>query len=178
MKRTARRWQTGLNLLEVLIATLVLSVGLLGLAGLQISSLKTAQNASLKQEATFVLYDLLERMRSNRFAVLAGNYTKTTTCTQTPPTACTGSCSASQQASYDLYYVLCKTDSNRLPSGELVITCPTSGDCERGLHFRLSWLERIEQRGIQQTASPNAGTSLQTTEKEQEDMVLEMDVII
>lgn len=73
MKRKARRWQTGLNLLEVLIATLVLSLGLLGLAGLQVSSLKTTQNASLKQTATLVLYDLLERMRSNRSAVCA-NY--------------------------------------------------------------------------------------------------------
>lgn len=117
MERTARRWQRGLSLLEVLIATLVLSIGLLGLAGLQVSSLKTAQNASLKQEATFVFYDLLERMRSNRHAALQGYYVKTTTCSQTPPNACSGSCTEAQQAAYDLYYVLCKTDSNRLPNG-------------------------------------------------------------
>lgn len=77
MKNKSLRRQNGLNLLEVLIAALVLSVGLLGLAGLQVSSLKTAQNASFKQQATFVIYELLERMRSNRQAVLAGDYAQT-----------------------------------------------------------------------------------------------------
>jgi type IV pilus assembly protein PilV len=179
MKRTARRWQTGLNLLEVLIATLVLSVGLLGLAGLQVSSLKTAQNASLKQEATFLLYDLLERMRSNRQAVLAGSYIKTTNCNQLPPTSCTAAtCSPAQQAAYDVYTVLCKGDSNHLPSGQLVITCPAGGDCSKGLHFLLTWIERVEQRGIQQSTVANGGSTAQTTEKEQDLMSLDMDAII
>ena len=178
MKRTARRWQTGLNLLEVLIATLVLSVGLLGLAGLQVSSLKTTQNASLKQEATFVLYDLLDRMRSNRQSVIAGNYIKITACSQTPPQACTDSCSATQQAAYDVYQILCRSGSNRLPDAQLVISCPNSSDCGRGLHFLLSWTERMEQAGIQQTTAANTGTPSTTSEKENDSISLEMDAII
>lgn len=180
MKRTARRKQTGLNLLEVLIATLVLSVGLLGLAGLQVSSLKTTQNASLKQEATFVLYDLLDRMRSNRQSVIAGNYIKTTACSQTPPQVCTDSCSATQQATYDIYQILCRSGSNRLPETQLVISCPNSGDCGRGLHFLLSWTERMEQVGIQQTtaANTNTGAPSSTSEKENDSISLEMDAIL
>lgn len=177
MERTARRWQRGLSLLEVLIATLVLSIGLLGLAGLQVSSLKTAQNASLKQEATFVFYDLLERMRSNRHAALQGYYVKTTTCSQTPPNACSGSCTEAQQAAYDLYYVLCKTDSNRLPNGSLVVSCPIDADCKNRLSFRLTWSERLEQRGIQQIANDET-SSTPAAEQEQEDLLLEMDVVI
>lgn len=176
-KRVARsrRLQAGLNLLEVLIAALVLSIGLLGLAGLQVSSLKTTQNASLKQEATFVLYDLLERMRSNRQAALAGSYIQTTDCTMIPPQACTvANCPATQQASYELYEVLCRGSSNRLPAAQLIITCPISGDCGLGLHFQLTWEERLEQRGVQQV-SANSEASV---EQEKETISLEMDAIL
>lgn len=176
MKPNARRSQTGLNLLEVLIATLVLSIGLLGLAGLQVASLKTTQNASLKQEATFILYDLLERMRSNRQSVLVGNYVRTTSCQGAPPTACTANCSATQQASDEVYQTLCQGGSNHLPAAQLVVTCPTSGDCALGLHFNLTWEVRLEQRGIQ--ATTNVGDTAVTTEKDQETMQLEMDVVI
>lgn len=178
MKRTAQCLQAGFSLLEVLIATLVLSVGLLGLASLQVSSLKTTQNASLKQEATFVLYDLLERMRSNRQAVLAGHYLQTTHCSGLPPAACAETCSPTQQATYDLYQVLCRSGSNRLPAGQLEITCPTGGDCGLGLHLRLTWEERLEQRGIQQSANANSETGSQSTEKEQDSMSLDLDAVI
>ncbi|WP_298612536.1 type IV pilus modification protein PilV [uncultured Thiothrix sp.] len=175
MKRNARRLQAGLNLLEVLIATLVLSVGLLGLAGLQVSSLKTTQNASLKQEATFILYDLLERMRSNRQAVLAGSYSKTTHCTSAPPQVCTtANCSAAQLASYELYQVVCRSGTNRLPAAQLTIHCPNSGNCGLGLHFRLTWDERLAQRGIQQASDNNKSS----VEQEKETISLEMDAIL
>ncbi|TXH60320.1 MAG: type IV pilus modification protein PilV [Thiothrix sp.] len=174
MKRKARRWQTGLNLLEVLIATLVLSLGLLGLAGLQVSSLKTTQNASLKQTATLVLYDLLERMRSNRSAVLAGDYVQTTNCTASPPAACSTACSPAEQANHDLYQVLCQNNSQSLPAGQLVITCPTGGDCGLGLRFLLTWEERLEQQGIHAAAV----TGQAAVEKEHDSIRLEMDAVI
>ncbi|MFZ1344996.1 type IV pilus modification protein PilV [Thiothrix eikelboomii] len=177
MKRKPRRSQAGFNLLEVLIATLVLSLGLLGLAGLQVGSLKATQNASLKQGATLVLYDLLERMRSNRQTVLAGDYVQTTHCAASPPAACSTTCSPAEQASHDLYQALCLNNSQRLPVGQLVITCPTGGDCGLGLHFLLTWEERLEQRGIQ--ASPASSTTGQATaEKEQDAISLEMDAVI
>lgn len=180
MRLNARRLQAGLNLLEVLIATLVLSVGLLGLAGLQVSSLKTTQNASLKQEATFILYDLLERMRSNRQAVLAGHYLQTTDCNHAPPQTCTATsnCSAGQQAGYELYQAVCQSGSNRLPAAQLIITCPANAKCDLGLHFLLTWQERLEQDGIQQTGGVNARVGTTSTEQDTEVMSLEMDVVI
>ncbi|TXH70388.1 MAG: type IV pilus modification protein PilV [Thiothrix sp.] len=179
MKRTARRLQHGLNLLEVLIATLVLSLGLLGLAGLQISSLKSTQNASLKQEATFVLYELLERMRSNRQATLDGSYTQTTKCSNPPPGNCTATtCSGTQQASLELYEVLCRSGSNHLPAAQLVITCPKSANCGLGLHFHLTWEQRLEQLGIQQGRAAGTEANGSTVDQEQEAMSLVMDAVI
>lgn len=60
------RAERGFTLIEVLIALLVLSVGLLGLASLQISSVANNQEASLQSQATAIMMDLASRMRANR----------------------------------------------------------------------------------------------------------------
>lgn len=64
----------GFTLLEVLVAMLVLSIGLLGLAGLMASSLKNSHSAYHRTQATWLAYDMLDRMRANRHVSLAGGY--------------------------------------------------------------------------------------------------------
>ena len=64
----------GLTLLEILIALFVLSVGLLGLAGLQMTGLKNNHSAQMRTEATIQANNILERMRVNRAVALAGGY--------------------------------------------------------------------------------------------------------
>jgi type IV pilus assembly protein PilV len=55
----------GFTLIEVLIAMLVLAIGLLGLAGLQVTSLRNNQSAYNRGQATQLSYDLADRMRAN-----------------------------------------------------------------------------------------------------------------
>lgn len=55
----------GFTLIEVLIAMVVLAVGLLGLAGLQATSLRNSQSAYNRSQATQLTYDLADRMRAN-----------------------------------------------------------------------------------------------------------------
>jgi len=57
--------QTGFTLLEILITVLILSIGLLGLAGLQVSGMKSNHNAYLHSQATILGYDISDRMRAN-----------------------------------------------------------------------------------------------------------------
>jgi len=66
--------QSGFTLLEVLVAMLVLSIGLLGLAGLMASSMRNNQSAYHSTQATWLAYDILDRMRANRAGALAGGY--------------------------------------------------------------------------------------------------------
>lgn len=66
--------QSGFTLLEVLIAILVLSIGLLGLAGLMASSIRNNHSAYQRTQATWLAYDIVDRMRVNRAAALAANY--------------------------------------------------------------------------------------------------------
>ncbi|MFZ4502875.1 MAG: type IV pilus modification protein PilV [Methylovulum sp.] len=61
----------GFTLIEVLIALLILSGGLLGLAALQITSLHYNQSAYQRSQASFLSSDLTERMRCNPQAVSA-----------------------------------------------------------------------------------------------------------
>lgn len=69
-----RRAQAGLTLIEILIALVVLSVGLLGLANLQAVSLQANHNAYLRSQAVFLAYDAVDRMRANRGPALAEEY--------------------------------------------------------------------------------------------------------
>ena len=55
----------GIALLEVLISLVVISVGLLGLAALQISSMQDTQQTRYNEAASYGLAQLLERMSSN-----------------------------------------------------------------------------------------------------------------
>lgn len=66
--------QSGFTLLEVLVAMLVLSIGLLGLAGLMASSMRNNQSAYHSTQATWLAYDILDRIRANRAGALAGGY--------------------------------------------------------------------------------------------------------
>ncbi len=53
----------GSSLLEVLVTIVIMTVGLLGLAKLQVSNLRNQQNTLWRAEATFLANDILDSMR-------------------------------------------------------------------------------------------------------------------
>ena len=61
--------QRGFTLLEVLIALLVLSIGLLGLAALQTTGMRSNQMASMRTLVAQFAYDITDRMRVNQAGV-------------------------------------------------------------------------------------------------------------
>lgn len=65
----------GFSLLEVLIALLVFSLGLLGLAGLMVLSVKTNHSAYLRTQASFLAQSMADRMRANTGQINAYNGT-------------------------------------------------------------------------------------------------------
>lgn len=62
----SRHTQAGTTLLEVLITVILVSLGLLGLAGLQLTTVQNTNSATERFEATTLARDILERMRANR----------------------------------------------------------------------------------------------------------------
>lgn len=61
----AAHHQLGVSLLEVLIAVLVLAIGVLGAAQLQLSALRYNASAAHSTQASFIAYDMLDRLRAN-----------------------------------------------------------------------------------------------------------------
>jgi len=61
-------------MLEVLIAVLVFSLGIIGLAGLLIFAIQSNHVAYLRTQATFLAHNMADRMGANPAGVWNGNY--------------------------------------------------------------------------------------------------------
>ncbi len=64
----------GFSMLEVLVALLVISVGLLGVATLQTKGQQFNYFSYVRTQSTYLAYDLMERMRTNLDAAEKGDY--------------------------------------------------------------------------------------------------------
>ena len=77
MRAGSKGVQQGMTLIEVLVALLILTVGLLGAAAVQLNALKYTDSSRMTSQASFIAYDMMDRIRANSGA----NYTIT------PPTS-------------------------------------------------------------------------------------------
>lgn len=98
-------------MIEVLVTLLIISLALLGTAGLQAYSMRLNQGGQFRSLAVFLAADLAERMEANRPATLAGSYVLASTtgadflagAGATSSTACvSAACTAASLAAYDL----------------------------------------------------------------------------
>ncbi len=89
----------GLTLIEVMVALIVLSIGILGLATLQTASLNFNNGASQRTQATVLAYDMADKMRANRPAAQAGDYD---IAFEDPPPACAAPNNAGTVAEQDI----------------------------------------------------------------------------
>ncbi|GFE80839.1 type IV pilus modification protein PilV [Steroidobacter agaridevorans] len=64
----AHRFQTGFTIVEVLVALVVLAVGMLGMASLYVTTLRSSGTALSRMQAVTLAADMADRIRANRFA--------------------------------------------------------------------------------------------------------------
>src|SRR5215472_10747619 len=69
-----RLTQGGFTLLEVLIALLVMSIGLLGIGKMMMLSARANDSAYMRTQATALAYTILDAMRANRQAAIVNSY--------------------------------------------------------------------------------------------------------
>ncbi len=149
------RKQIGFSLIEILISVFVVSVGILGVGGLQIVSTKGSNDAHYRTVASMLAADLGDRMRSNPNGVSDGLYANDIDCEDDEARLCRSSaCTIGELATFDNQEVMCGSRrgkvreggiKNLLPSGDLTISC-ASGSCvtprdsARATHnIRISW---------------------------------------
>lgn len=66
--------QSGVGLIEVMVAVLILAVGLLGIAALQATALRNSQSSLERSQAVINTYSILDAMRANRDVARIGGY--------------------------------------------------------------------------------------------------------
>jgi len=144
----------GFTLIEVLVAMLITSFGLLGIAGLVVTSLRYNQTAWQRSVATQLATDMMDRMRANSFAVVTDTGAIQNTymvqlvdiSASTPPspycTAFSGannpSCTPAQVAASDLYDWK-KSITSQLPAGQGLIQWASGSS--RQIQITLTWKE-------------------------------------
>jgi len=109
--------QSGFTMLEVLVAIVVLSFGLLGLAGLQADGLRNNTSAYMRSQATLMAYDMMDRMRANLQGVENGDYDNLLDAVPTDPNCISNGCSVVQMSQHDAYEWSQKL-AELLPSGQ------------------------------------------------------------
>jgi type IV pilus assembly protein PilV len=67
-------------LIEVLVAVLILSLGLLGMAGLQANALKANQGSNIRSQAVILSYYMLDALRADRSGAVGLTYNMPATC--------------------------------------------------------------------------------------------------
>ena len=113
--------QHGVSLIEVLIALVVLAVGVLGFAGLQMTSLNQSTAANHRVAAVLIAQDAIERMELNpaeRDTYLNASWPAGSQ-GSSPSNACINStCTSGGMATWDIAQLTWQA-ANQLPAGQL-----------------------------------------------------------
>jgi type IV pilus assembly protein PilV len=148
------RYMSGVTLIEMMIAVLVLSIGLLGIAGLQAATSKYKINTWSRSQASTMLSDLSERVRVNPDAAgtsfaangvtatssyaISDNWAAQQSATFTISKNCeTTACTSAERATYDLL-VWRQRVRDGMPQGAALI----SGDRATGINVTMMWFDK------------------------------------
>ena len=114
-----KHMELGSSLIEVLITLLIFSIGMLGMAAMQLNALQGTSDSAQRSQSTWILQDIAERIRANPEGTLA-NYAAAPNCAAVPANRCadyydpvTGAkvnasnCSAAQMAAFDRWEAQC-----------------------------------------------------------------------
>ena len=120
------KYNRGFTLLEILIALLIISVGLLGVATLQVRGQQINFVSYYRTQATFLADDIMDRMQVNFIEASAGNYIldELSDCPNDGNLSndCdTGNCTTDELKDYDLAN-WCFALKNTLPMADAIIT--------------------------------------------------------
>ena len=129
-RKIYRFHQSGSSLLEILITMIIIAIGLMGFASMMVQSMKANRAAMQRSLATFYAYNIIDCMRVNRQAAIAGDYNRSYS-TSTP------AASTSNMADNDLNLWLTSL-SGTLPSGEAQITVLSNT-----VTVRIRWSENL-----------------------------------
>jgi type IV pilus assembly protein PilV len=152
--------QKGVTLIEVLVAAFVLSVGLLGHSKIQALGVRAGTDANIRTQATYLLTEMMERMRANRPAADSNYYATfayaSVDCAAAPAKVCSegvaGSavqCSTDEIATEDARQWFCDV-RNILPNGNVAVSAAANV-----YSIQVSW-DGLDENGNTQNRNVSA----------------------
>ena len=146
--------QQGISIIEVLIAMLILAVGLLGMASLQVRAVTDTSNASYRSIAIYYANDMADRMRANSEGLDNDRYDDETGGSLTANCLAATGCSEQAMANHDKAEWLANI-AQSLPAG--------TGDIDRAgdiYRITVSWSDRVDQQAPDASAVSAATSSV------------------
>lgn len=163
----------GIALIEVLVTSVIIAIGLSGTAALLMKSVQSTNDSAQRSVGLWIIQDYIGRIRANREGALSGGYVLGNTnqnCESLPGKICADSllggqkrqaqfCSAGEMATFDNWITVCGIDNDVIDSAseavkdpQLVSTCihreprgkNPQGDCIK-YNVTLTWQAQVEQ---------------------------------
>lgn len=118
--------QHGVSLIEVLVAVLIFSVGMIGLAGLLVMATRANHGGYVRTQVTYLAHNMANRMSANPIGVWNGDYNVDYPASSATVVSCAGGCTPAVLAQHDsgLWSRQLKTF---LPNPKATISCSTNG---------------------------------------------------
>lgn len=118
------RYQSGVGLIEVLVAALVLAVGILGIAALQARALTGSGNSMGRSMATIASYSIIDALSSDSGDAIAGVYNGTVAAN-----ACAAASSTLASVVLNAWCQSLAANLGAAPTTQGTVACATSGAC-------------------------------------------------
>lgn len=186
--------QSGVSLIEILITTLVLAVGLLGVAALQVSSISSNQEGFYTSQATSIAEDLVSRIRSAKvvtmiadedqrilYSTYVAHYGDAAVnpvaydCAAAPAVMCRNnagaeaeSCTFQNLADFDKWDI-CTIADNTLPRGKVRVA-----SIGNRLSIVVDWDSEQERRDIGKAKNINENCQTVTNDEERNCIIMEI----
>lgn len=186
--RSRKKLQAGSSMIEVLVTLLIFSVGMLGLAAMQLNALQASGDSGQRSQATWIAQDMAERFRANPEGT-AATYAAAPNCAQLPVTMCAdyfnpgtatkvnaATCTAAQMAAFDRWESECSyadvaafnTINGRFTSRDF-LRAPANGttltviaDSTRQLRISANWTGKADStKGAANTDATTTAITVQ-----------------
>ncbi|WP_159880676.1 MULTISPECIES: type IV pilus modification protein PilV [Aquitalea] len=149
------RREAGVTMIEVLVVLVIVAIGLLGVAALQLNNLRYSSMSSGRQQATLVAEQLADRIRANPnadYSTASGGYSgncysATTNCPST---------TSVNRAAFDLSEIQTIAASSGLSNPAVTVSKVSSGSVVFGYQVLVSWQERATSTASQVTTASMA----------------------
>lgn len=133
------RRQSGFSLVEVLIALVIMSVGMLGIAGLYVQGMQAGRTSMFRHHAVTLAGDVADRIRANPRAGVAYNHAANATGTDNSCVNGGVDCNPAAMAANDIFLWQAQADDT-LPTGDVAVVF-NAGPNPPTYQITVSWTE-------------------------------------